>query len=113
MSRNLKKDYLKKLLGIETRNGYKIDIVNYIYNPSLDNDYPGLVKVIEETDTEITKQRVTFFKGYGGTGIYQLETYTIPKNGDTWNICSQVKTKDIETSNRFNLNRLIAIAETL
>lgn len=112
MSRNLKREYLKKLHAIETRNGYKIDLANYIYNPSHDCEYPALTKIIEETPDSITKNRVFYFKYYDGTGMYQVETYTAPKESGTWVICREKNTKDIEPSNRFNLNKLIQLAET-
>jgi hypothetical protein len=111
MARNLKRDYLKKLLGIETRNGYKIDINNYIYNPSHHHEYPGLIKTTGETETTITKTRFYYMKYWDGTGEYIKETYTGDKNGDTWQILTDRTEEKIEASNRFNLNKLIAIAE--
>ena len=41
---------LKKLSEITTNNGFKIDLANYIYNPSYDYDYPSLVKQTGETE---------------------------------------------------------------
>lgn len=112
MSRNLKRDYLKKLLGIETANGYKVDINNYIYNPSYTHEYPGLVKTTSETETTITKTRFYYMKYYDGSGEYIKETYTGDKNGDTWQVVKDRTEEILETSNRFNLNRLIAITES-
>lgn len=113
MARNLKKDYLKKLLGIETANGYKIDINNYVCNPSHDNEYPGLRKKIDETPEKVTYSQVYYFKYYDGTGEYLHKVYSAPNNGDTWNIVTKESETVLETSNRFNLNKLIQYAETL
>ena len=66
--RNLKRDYIKKILTIKAPNGYKFDLANYIGNPAYDYDYPSFYKVIAETDTEITKRRVYYMKYYNGGG---------------------------------------------
>jgi len=44
MTRNKKPEYIRKLFKIETSNGFKVDVANYLYNPSYDNDYPNLIK---------------------------------------------------------------------
>lgn len=113
MSKNLKPDYLRKLKALETRNGYKIDLLNYIYNPSYGNEYPAFCKIIEETENTVTKQCIRYFKFWDGSGAYQVETYKLPKNNDRVNIATDIQTRDIEKSNRFNLNKLIAITETM
>lgn len=117
MSRNLKRDNIRKLAAIETKNGYKVDVANYIYNPSHDHDYPGLYKTIENTE-EINRIHVVYyFKYYDGTGEYLEKTYSYKKAGElegrpTWNLCNIEHEKVLETSNRFNLNKLIQLAET-
>ena len=113
MARNSKPEYLRKLLNIKTANGYKVDIGNYLYNPSLDNEYPGLKKVIEEDDEHITVSNVYYFKYYNGTGDYIAKTWTAPKNGDAWQIVNVTDEKIIKASNRFSMNELIKIAESL
>lgn len=117
MARNLKKENLRKLAAIETKNGYKIDIANYIYNPSLDHEYPGLYRTIEDSETKKRVHVVYYFKYYNGTGEYLEKTYSYEKAGElekqsTWKICNIESEKVIEASNRFNLNKLIQIAET-
>ena len=112
MSRNLKKDYLKKLLAITTNNGYKIDLANYIYNPSLAHEYPHLVKVIEETEHEKIIARVYYQKHYDGTGDYIYQKHNEPKEKNSgWYFVRESHETIIDRSNRFNLNKLIAIAE--
>lgn len=114
MARNLKKENLKKLSQVVTSNGFKIDLANYIYNPSHDHDYPSLVKLTGETETEKQYIRVYYFKYYNGTGNYFVETYSTQKNKDnnSWCITTNHKETELETSNRFNLKRLIELAET-
>jgi hypothetical protein len=114
MARNLKKDYLKKLIGIRTNNGYKVDVANYIYNPSHDNEYPSLVKILEETEDNITISRVYYFKYYDGTGEYLHKIEKAPKSKDnSWVIVSEKAETKLEANNRFNLNKLIQYAEAI
>lgn len=118
MSRNLKKENLRKLHAIETRNGFRVDLLNYMYNPAHSYEYPGLIKTTAETETTITKTRFYYMKFWDGTGAYKMETYTGKKtteeNLNPWQIITSTdrEEKTIEASNRFNLNRLIAIAES-
>ena len=111
MSKNLKRDYLKKLHAIETKNGYRVDLLNYMYNPSFGHEYPDLVKTTEETETTITKTRFYYMKFWDGSGAYKMERYTGKKDGDAWQFVDTLEEKTIEANNRFNLNKLIAIAE--
>lgn len=113
MARNRKPEYLKKLVNIQTANGYKVDIANYLCNPSLDNEYPGLRKVLEEDDEHITVSQVFYFKYYNGTGDYIVKTWTAPKDGSTWQIVNVTEKKTVKSSNRFSLNELIKIAEAI
>ena len=113
MSRNLKKDYLKKLLGISTENGYKIDIANYIYNPATDNDYPTLRKKIDETPEKITISQVYFMRFWDGTAEYREKIYTAPVTNETWCITSEVSERTLEKAGRFNLKRLQELAAAL
>lgn len=112
MSRNHKPEYIRKLLKIE-RNGYKFDVVNFLYNPSYDYDYPSFHKKIAETDTEETYSRVYYFKHYDGTGEYIEETFTRKKNGEKWQIVSNRNEKILTEGNRFNLNLLLEYCEIL
>lgn len=113
MARNLKKENLKKLAGITTLNNFKIDLANYIYNPSHDYEYPALIKLIKETETEKQYIRFYYFKYYNGTGEYFTETYSSIKNdnGNSWNITTNHKETKLKDSNRFNLKELIQLAE--
>ncbi len=95
MARNLKRDYIKKILSLEAPNGYKFDIENYLYNPAFGNYYPAFHKVIAETDTTVTIRRVYYMKHYNGTGEYIAETFTRQKDGD------------LETANRYNVKKLL------
>ena len=114
MSRNLKRDYLKKLISIQTKNGYKFDINNYVYNPAFNHDYPNLTKVIQETPEELTISTVYYFKYYNGHGEYIHTTHTAPnEKAGTWYIAKDKTETVLETSNCFNLNKLIQLAETI
>ena len=108
MARNIKKDYLKKLLNTTTPNGYKFDIANYLYNPHLTYEYPSFTKTLKEDESMKTIRRVYYFKYYDGTGEYIAETYDIPTNGDKWEIARNRKEETLGTANRFNVNALIA-----
>lgn len=112
MSRNLKRDNLKKLAGIETKNGYKIDLINYIYNPNLMYEYPTLKKVIKETDEARTISTIYYFKYYNGTGEYFHRIHQEPKENDSaWYVTKRDQETVLESANRFNLNKLIQYAE--
>ena len=111
MSKNLKKDYLRKLAGIVTDNGYKVDLANYIYNPSHEHNYPTLKKLIEETSDTLIFREVQYFKYYNGNGEYILKEYSMPNTKDTWGIAKNVKEEVLEVSKRFSLNELITWAE--
>lgn len=113
MARNRKKEYIKKLLQVTTNNGYKIDVANYLYNPSHSYEYPTLTKTLEETPETITQSEIIFFKYYGGDAEYIQEVKTFPNNNDTWNIASNIEKKVIKTAKRFSLNELIKIAEAV
>lgn len=115
MARNLKKEYLKKLLAITTANGYKVDLANYIYNPNYRHEYPNLRKVIEETDDAQTISEVYYMKHYDGSGEYIQTTHTAPKQNDggAWYIISGEAARTLETSSRFSLDKLVKLAEAL
>lgn len=112
MSRNLKTEYLRKLKKVETPNGYKVDLQNYIYNPAYGHEYPNLYKVIEDTETSQIVNTVRYMKYWDGTGEYIQETYTLPKTGHMWEIVSKSEKRTLETANRFSLNKLIKLAES-
>lgn len=113
MARNKKKEYIKKLLGIQTTNGYKVDIMNYLYNPALDNEYPALRKKIEETPDHITYSTVYFMKYYDGTAEYKEKVYTAPNTKDTWNVVTTETERVIEPGKRFSLDKLIQLTEAI
>lgn len=115
MARNLKKENIKKLASIETSNGFKIDLANYAYNPSFNHEYPNLKKLVNETETEREYKNIYYFKYYDGTGKYFAETYTSKKNndGNVWSITTNRNQIELEENNRFNLKKLIALAENI
>ena len=113
MSRNLKRDYLKKLFEIKTANGYKIHLNQYIYGCAHGDEYPKLIKLIEETPEYKKYSSVYYFKYYNGTGKYFHNVYTVPNNNDSVNISTQLEETEIEANNRFNLNKLIKLAEAI
>lgn len=109
MARNLKKDYIMKLVKMEVPNGYKFDLANYLHNPSYGYDYPSFIKMIDEDENTITMRRVRYFKYYNGTGEYQEEIYILDKaDKGTWQIVKKSSVKVLESSNRFNVKKLIA-----
>lgn len=109
MSRNLKKEYLNKLIKINV-NGYKVDMENFIYNPSLTYEYPHLIKIISETETEYHYKSIGYMKYYDGSGEYLIREYNVPK-GDGWHVTTNNTKRSIEKSKRFSLKRLQEIAE--
>lgn len=109
--RNLKREYIKKILAIKAPNGYKFDLVNYVGNPVYVYDYPSFYKVISETETEITKRRVYYMKYYNGGGEYCAETYTLNKDGGTWQIARNHKSETLEEASRFNINKLLTFCK--
>ena len=115
MARNLKKENLKKLSQIKTTNGFKIDLANYMYNPSFNHKYPNLIKLTGQTETEKYYTNVYYFKHYNGTGEYIVETYShkIDNNNSTWSIAHNSKQTELETNNRFNLKHLIELTEKI
>lgn len=111
MSRNLKKEYLKKLIGIVTLNGYKCDIANYISNPDYSHEYPNFVKLVSDVDGIKTYRAVRYFKYFGGGGDYEEEFYDISDadaKAGGWAICHNVRTNKLEASPRFSLNKLLS-----
>ena len=107
MARNLKKDYIKKILSMEAPNGYKFDIANYLYNPAYGNDYPAFQKVIAETEDTETIRRDYYMKHYDGTGEYIAETFTRKKDGDAWQIVKGRTEEILEAANRYNVKKLL------
>ena len=107
MARNLKKDYIKKILSMEAPNGYKFDIANYLYNPAYGIDYPAFFKVIAATEDTETIRRVYYMKHYDGTGEYIAETFTRKKDGDAWQIVKSQTEEVLEAANRYNVKKLL------
>ena len=108
MARNLKKDYIAKLIKMETKNGYKFDLANYVANPHLSYEYPTFYKVIDSDDEKETIRRVYYMKYYGGTGEYREEIYKRRHDGGEWYTAMDVKEKTLEESSRFNIKKLIS-----
>ena len=110
MARNLKKEYIMKLIKTEAPNGYKFDLANYLHNPSYDHEYPSFRKTIAEDEKTVTINEIRYFKHYDGTGNYESVTSTFEKAGEVggWNIARNVKTEVLGTGNRFNLNTLLS-----
>lgn len=108
MSRNLKRDYILKIMKIDAPNGYKFDLANYLHNPSYHYDYPSFIKEIAEDQETITMRRVYYFKYYNGTGEYREEIYKVNKSEEgTWHIVKNPKENMLEESKRFNINKLL------
>jgi len=110
MKRNHKNENLIKLNKIEI-NGFKVDIVGYLYNSSYNYNYPSLIKIIEKTDETIIIVRLYYFKYYDGSGKYFKEIYTVPNNKKSWNIQKKVNEEVLSKADRFNLNQLLKFAE--
>jgi len=114
MARNLKPANLKKLSQIQTTNGFKIDLANYMYNPSYNHEYPNLIKLTSETTTERFYTTVKYFKRYNGTGYYSMETYSHKiDDSNSWSIANSIKETELEESNRFSMKHLIELAEKI
>ena len=114
MARNRKPANLKKLSQIQTTNGFRIDLANYMYNPSYDHEYPNLLKLTHETTTERFYTNIKYFKRYNGTGYYTLETYSHKiDDSNSWSIANSLKEVELEESNRFNMKHLIELAEQI
>lgn len=114
MARNLKNENLKKLSEIKTSNGFKIDLANYVYNPSYAHEYPTLVKVTGQTSTERFYTRIYYFKYHNGTGKYFVERYSSKiDSSNSWSISENRKETELETNNRFNLKHLIELTEKI
>lgn len=107
MARNLKKDYIRKIMSLDAPNGYRFDIENYLYNPAYGNDYPAFHKVIAETDTTVTIRHVYYMKHYNGTGEYIAETFTRQKDGNAWQVVKNRQEVVLETANRYNVKKLL------
>ena len=107
MARNRTPEYINRLRKTEAPNGFKFDIANYLYNPSLEHEYPHFTKKIAEDAEKETYKSIYYMKYYDGTGEYLAQTYTRRKKGDKWQIVEDVKEKSLEKANRFNLNKLL------
>ena len=61
MAKNLKVGYLKKLRDLETSNGYKVNLSQYLYGFAHGDEYPKLGKLIEETPESRKYSEVSLF----------------------------------------------------
>jgi len=115
MAKNLKKANLLKLSKITTENGFKIDLGNYIYNPSYDHDYPSFTKLEKEDDNRKYYTRFKYFKYHNGEGMYFKETYSTKKNndGNSWSITTDIKEIELKDSKRFSLKTLTELTEVI
>ena len=112
MARNLKRENLIKLSKIES-NGYKVDITNYMKNPSFRHEYPSLVKRVNDTEDKLFFKNIYYFKFHDGNGEYRLEEYSMPKNSENqWQVLRDVKETVLEESNRFSMKKLEQFALT-
>lgn len=109
-----KKNYLKyKAINI---NGFEIDLMSLVYGFAHGDEYPKLKKK-EDTGDRIKFTCYYYFKHYDGTGEYLCEEYFAdkkeidPSKNINYFIAKDRKERIIENSNRFNLNRLIALCE--
>lgn len=111
MARNMKRDYILKLMHLNAPKGYKFDVANYLHNPSFDHDYPHFFKRVAEDLESFTDRHVYYFKNYNGTGEYieALITFAKGDNPNGWKIAKHTEERVLEKSNRFNLNRLLAL----
>ena len=111
MSKNLKPEYIRKLLKLDVPNGYKFDLGNYLYNPAHGNEYPSFRKVIAETADILTYRTVRYFKYHDGSGDYEEEIYDVKKadqKASSWAICHNVRVNTLEASPRFSLKKLLS-----
>ena len=114
MARNLKKENLKKLSQIKTSNGFKIDLANYMYNPSYNHEYPNLIKLTHQTETEKFYTSVKYFKHHNGAGEYIMETYShVIDLSNSWSIAKNMKEIELESNNRFSMKHLIELTEKI
>ena len=114
MAKNLSASYIKKLLALSkepTKNGYKCDVVNYIYNPC--DEYPSFKKTIYEDDERAVMREIRYCRLCNGTGIYEaVESHRTKKPEDkesTWVIWREGKRETLEDGvKRFSLDRLMS-----
>lgn len=111
MARNKKPEYINKLRKIEAPNGFKFDIANYLYNPSLCHDYPHFIKIIAEDDDTEKIKSVFYEKYYDGTGAYKVQTYHRKKDGSNWQVVTHVTNTLLEASNRFSISKLLSFCK--
>lgn len=113
MSRNTSVENLRKLAAIKVGD-WKIDIANFVYNPSHSYEYPSLVKALREDEDRKYFVRISYFKHYDGSGEYSVETYSRRKEGGAdpqgWQIVTDSKDKVLEAADRFSMSRLKALA---
>ena len=107
MARNRTPEYINRLRKTEAPNGFKFDIANYLYIPSLCHDYPHFIKVIAEDDETEKIKSVFYEKYYDGTGAYKVETYHRKKEGTNWQVVTSYTCTLLEKSNRFSLSKLL------
>ena len=109
MARNRKPEYIKKLLGIVSTNGYNFDVANYLYNPNYEHDYPSFKKVVAEDDERITYRSVLYVKYHNGAGHYEAQVFSVPKKEvGGWSVIRDMVTERLEDASRFNLNKLLS-----
>lgn len=109
MARNRKPEYILKLLRTVAPNGYKFDVANYLHNPNYDHDYPSFRKVIADDGERITYRSVFYIKHYDGTGHYEAQVYSAPKEeANGWIVVRDLATTRLEEAPRFNLNKLLS-----
>lgn len=109
MTRNRKPEYIKKLLGIVTQNGYRFDVANYLHNPNYEHDYPSFKKVIAEDENRVTYRSVLYVRHYNGGGRYVAQVFSVPKEEvGGWSVIRDLVTTRLEDAPRFSLNKLVS-----
>lgn len=83
---NRTREQAKKYAAITAPNGYKFDAFRFLYGMSHGDEYPAFIRTVSEDDEKTTYRRIYFFKYWDKSAAICVDTFSIMKNGEAWQV---------------------------
>ena len=93
--------------------GWTFDKMRFLYPFEHGDEYPQYFRTIEKNAEYEIIESIYYFKRFNGTGDYKTKKTKFLNNGERVKTGKEIETRAIESASRFNLKRLLEIAENL
>lgn len=104
-----------KAIQAQTPNGWKLDAGALLYQFAHGDEYPKIFRTVEKTAEFEIVEYLHFFKHWNGKAEYRthLTKFNTADEGERVRCGVVYGEKVIEQANRFNLKRLLQLAEQI